>query len=485
MAQILTHSIRDRLTLKSYNEIFDALFKLVIEAKKNFLNSKKNTADKAAARLATCAEAFYAVIRAGNTTLKQKTSKAVIEHITQALPTEEGLYHPILGLHYVKILAAVLKYQPHVEHLSDEDWLATVDFCLTSLDLYYSQDDEESMSRGGTLGTMTSSSRSAASVSANKPKITKRNADELVECLQSLVVTPNAPISKRHRELSTTIIQFLRTRGAIVDPSHQRAFSAINAVFSYASVADTVDDTGSASSAHSTVRDLVPLITGWWSAKVNLRDEMLNNAKDEMLIFLLRSHSLIQVATDIRRPKSHEFLQIAQDLRSTLRDEYSRRSDRDHLQQDDLELSTDDKMGQMAAFSLHNMYLRSHTAVAERNWALVQVLGYLESCFNGSLQRGASKRSENEDGEDSEDDRDTSQPRKRRKADQEHYSALDLINSGTSPGMRLTAIQTLTFLVGSSNFSARQLDDVLSELVPCIHDAHTEIVSWSMLAIAR
>ncbi|KAG8414948.1 Serine/threonine-protein kinase tel1 [Metarhizium acridum] len=129
---------------KSYHQIFEALFNVVIRDRPALYDkSKKESARKlAAARLTKCASAIRMTAARGAPRLGRKTLLALIDHITQILPDPDGDFVAPLIQDYVKALSEVLSRQPHVEFLARQDakpWEACVDFLLDIAALHYPQ----------------------------------------------------------------------------------------------------------------------------------------------------------------------------------------------------------------------------------------------------------------------------------------------------------------------------------------------------------
>ncbi|KAI8211796.1 Serine/threonine-protein kinase TEL1 [Colletotrichum sp. SAR 10_76] len=254
---------------KHYHRIFEGLFRCAIAEKQNFYGGKRTTAAAAGSRLSKCAEALRLAVAHGASKLKRKTLIAVIDHITQTLPgpgEDADFVEPLLK-DYVRSLAALLGHQPNSEHLAilDADgWLACVDFCIDTVSRYLENADRDSVSRAspapGTASMGFSTGRSTNPSQRVTGQIHRGTVQDLLHCIYLLVIPPNAPLWRRTKDLSKTLIQILHT-----------------------------DDLSRASSL---ARDLVPLVSHWWQGRTVSQDEMLNSVRDEMLktIFLTHLH---------------------------------------------------------------------------------------------------------------------------------------------------------------------------------------------------
>jgi serine-protein kinase ATM len=445
------------------------------------LSKETQKVAKAENVLTLCSDALRITIRAASGRLKSKTVKAIIEHVTQLLPVATGEYCSGLSQFYLKVLGTVLEHEAYVELLEQDDWLSTVDFCLQGIRKYGS--DTNSAASPHTLSRVTStnlpyaqSSTSKLSLrSAGNPDSTnsmaKKSSEELLQCLLCLISASNAPVLERADGILHGIIHFLRNHGSIIGSIHQVAFSALNIVLS----ATSADRTSLSLSA---TPDIVRIIGHLWSSKTLAKDEMLNSAKDEMLItiLLLRLH----MKRLFRDKEISGFQNKIEDLEAVLRNEYAKRLDRDQLQLEDLDMSTlsNDVPG-TTFINFGILRLRSHAPRAERNWATLRVLSILDALLHSNHEGSLSRVDMDEDEDDA-----SSHPRKRRRISHRFDAIVKRIQS-QDDGERLVALQTLLVMLPESKFSAQSLDDLLNQLVPCISDKRRHISSWAMLCISR
>ncbi|KAJ5005626.1 Serine/threonine-protein kinase TEL1 [Colletotrichum sp. SAR 10_99] len=203
---------------KHYHRIFEGLFRCAIAEKQNFYGGKRTTAAAAGSRLSKCAEALRLAVAHGASKLKRKTLIAVIGHITQTLPgpgEDADFVEPLLK-DYVRSLAALLGHQPNSEHLAilDADgWLACVDFCIDTVSRYLENADRDSISRAspapGTASMGFSTGRSTNPSQRVTGQIHRGTVQDLLHCIYLLVIPPNAPLWRRTKDLSKTLIQIL------------------------------------------------------------------------------------------------------------------------------------------------------------------------------------------------------------------------------------------------------------------------------------
>lgn len=448
-----------------------------------YLSAKNDKArTKAEKTLSSCSEALRITIKAGAEKLKPRTVRAVIEHITQLLPVASGEYCLAFSQQYLKVLNILLGHEAHVELLDPDDWLATVEFCLDGIEQYESSTGAASITRGNSitvpLSTASSvyTSRSRSSVKSvpgetHVSSIKKRNSEELMECLLSLISAPNAAVSERTEHILKAIVHFLNSQGNVVSFFHQIAFAALNVVLSVTSADET-------SLAESLVYSVIPCISRLWSSKTAANDEMLNSAKDEMAItvLLLRLH----LEKLVFGPLGDDDLRnILKDLRDSLANDYEKRAERDQLQLDDLDFSIGSCENRNSG-SLTCGYLRlRHQALrAERKWAVVQVLAILDNLIHGSpLKSSLVGTGDNETVEG------VNHPRKRRRITERFDALVDEIRLGDS-NVQLVALQTLFFALPSSQVSQNTLKGVLPTLVSLVLDRNINISCWAMLCIS-
>ncbi|OBT86494.1 hypothetical protein VE02_04917 [Pseudogymnoascus sp. 03VT05] len=467
----------------AYHTIYEALFKVATEEKRLYLSAKNDKArTKAEKTLSSCSEALRITIKAGAEKLKPRTVRAVIEHVTQLLPVASGEYCLAFSQQYLKVLNILLGHEAHVELLDQDDWLATVEFCLDGIEQYENNTRAASIPHGNSItiplsttsSVYTSRSRSSVkSVSgeAHLSSIKKRNSEELMECLLSLVSAPNAAVSERTEHILKAIVHFLNSQGNVVSSFHQIAFAALNVALSVTS-ADEI------SLAESVVCSVVPCISRLWSSKTAANDEMLNTAKDEMAIaiLLLRLH-LEKLVFD---PLGDDDLgNILKDLRDSLSNDYEKRAERDQLQLDDMDFSIDPSEDRISSsLSCGYLRLRQQAPRAERKWAVVQVLAILDN-----LLHGAPLRSNLVATDDNESLEGVSHPRKRRRITERFDALADEIRLGDS-SVQLVALQTLFFALPPSQVSQHTLAGILPTLASLVLDRNINISCWAILCIS-
>jgi ataxia telangiectasia mutated family protein len=454
-SELVLISLRSKLLNdKAYHKILEDLFRVIVEEKKSLHSSKKKPTT--IARLRDCADAVVSVLQVATFRLKTKSVEAVIDHITQTLPTDDGYCEPI-AQHYLKSFRIVLERQANVEHLKPNTWLETVDFCLSGINKYADDNENESMglSRSHSLGR----------TQPQPGSISRQNVEELLQALSNLVSAQNAPILERCDSISRSIFAFLKSRGS-VSQLQRVAFSILNAVL-FAAREDR------SSISKSIAEEAVPIICRFWQGKSVAKDEMLNSVRDEMIILFFLSH--LHVECVIKKDENNLVSKL-NDLLDVVRAEYARRLERDQLQLEDLEMAD---LGAVATdgspFQLNDFRLGLHNTRAERNWANLLVVGILERLVSRSSQ---------ETSPDSAQDDPSEQPRKRQRTMQSSDRLLSPLKSEDS-SKRIAALQSLPFVLQQAELSASVLADVLEQLCVCVVDKRGNIASWAFIAIAR
>ncbi|TVY84871.1 Serine/threonine-protein kinase TEL1 [Lachnellula suecica] len=458
------------LTDKAYHKVYESLFQAALLDKAAFMSAKRNTKATATTRLTACADALRIVVKAGVSKLKPKTVEAVIDHITQTLPTTEDEYCQPLAQHYLKALSIVFEYPPNVEHLKNNTWLEVVDFCVQGINQYTNDHDgEHSSSTRALSGLGTANSSASNNHTQNRgSSMSRQNAEDLLQALHLLISAPTAPIADRFTEVMSTAVLFLQTQGASVSQMHQLAFSIVNDVLSYTCLDQT-------SFSQSVALDIIPVICRFWQGKVVSKDEMLNSVRDEMLIFLFAVHPHLE--RSLIDEETEGTLTMLEDLSDILKSDYARRSDRDQLQLDDLEmLDLGAETSKTSPFSLDTFRLRPHNSRAERNWGTLQAIGILERLI--SFGHARTKQADRSGIQDLDE-----HPRKRQRLPQSSDRLFKSLKFSDEKS-RISGLQILPFILQDCQLSTRSLEEMIEQLRLCASDKRGTIASWALIAIA-
>lgn len=457
---------------KGYHKIFEALFRLATSEKSVYVKaSKSTTRNQSASRLSSCASVVRLAVEVGVRKLRPKTVKALVDHITQTLPTVNEGYCEPLCLDYLKSLRTVLEYQPHVEHLPKEEWHDLTDFCNEGIVLTQGSVGNDSATSHSTQfvlsGTGGSSVQLTASTGSRRENgaqdsangRTKSNVEELVFCLCQLTSPPNAPILEKAQSIMTTLMNLLQS-SANAARSHQAAFATMNRVL-------TTITTNDISLTREIVEAILPLIRRFWPTKsIALKDEML------ITLILLRCY----VTAVLESKDAESFRAELEGLLQSMQSEYSKRAERDQLQLDELRfLSRSGAQHKPVPLSVAGMHLRMGMTKSEQSWAIPQTLGFLLSAVGIS----PTTRMKHDTNDDVEEGR-----RKRRRTVQPLDDLLRQTKNSHLTG-RLCALQTIPFLLDQMNATNDELNHILDYLLGCISDENGTIASWAMVGIAR
>ncbi|KAL3423235.1 ataxia telangiectasia mutated [Phlyctema vagabunda] len=465
------HSIpSDLLKDKAYHSIFEVVFKVALVEKQSFLSAKKTTTTQALTRITNCADVVRVIVRAGTPKLRVKTVHAVVDHIMQTLPNANGEYCQPLSLHYLRALTSLLEHKSHVEHLKRDKWIDIVDFCLEGLERYLEETEGQpsGLARSSSdLGQLVKSARNASQSQIGT--VSRRNAEDLLQCLQFLVSAPNSPVHERAKEITDCVLIFLRAQNLTVSQAHQLAFSILNAIISYTYV-DCI------SLSEMIAQEVVPIIHRVWQGKTVAKDEMLNSVKDEMLILLLSVH--LHLERCVRDAETSDISSALRNLLKVMRMEYAKRSGRDRLLLEDVEMiDLDAKRNYDSPSRLNVFQLKPHNIRAERNWSILQVIGILE--YLVSLA-GIEARAE-----ESDDDADDPQPsRKRQRLTRHSDHPVDFLKSDDE-NVCSASLQILPFILQSCQLPCSILTELIGRLIGLVADKRAQIDSWALLGIAR
>lgn len=470
--QHLVTSLKDA----AYLGLFTTLFRAATEERRVYLSSKTATGvSKAERALLSCSEALRVAIRAGHSTIKPKTLKILLQLTIDFLRIDDGSLDLPWAQQYLKVLGTALEHEAHVELLDGDDWEATVAFCIEGIFHQDAESSRISLSRQNSLmpglsstprGRPSPASR-ATSEASQLAGIKKRNAEELMECLRSLVSASNAPVLKKPAGIIDAIVHFLQCQGPIIGHFHQVAFSALNTML----LASSADEVGLTTAI---IPKVLPLIGQLWGSKTAANDEMLNVSKDEMAItiLLLRLHTKHLMA-DANTPQMEGILREAQ---TSLRNDYDKRG-RDQLQLDDLYMTLDrdgDSWSELLPGGY--LHLQPHGIRTERRWVTLQALAALEGLLYEEPARAATQHDDDEHNE-------ARHPRKRRRVARRFDALVDDIRLDVNGG-RLSALQILMFALPHSSLDEDNIEHLFTQLMPYVLDRSSEISCWAMLCCA-
>ncbi|KAH8674110.1 hypothetical protein BX600DRAFT_410736 [Xylariales sp. PMI_506] len=465
----LTEAVK--LADKDYHRTLDALFRCAVSEKSSFYSGKKNSSNSAS-RLAKCAEALRVVVEHGASRLKRKTLLAVVDHITQTLPgPEQGFVQPLF-LDYIKTLVALLSRPANAELLATYDaegWYSCVDFIIQTIDQQIENGAGDSTpSRASpapgtpqnfSVALSTFRSTATSSTQRTNSRVHKTLLTHILECLSLLVSASNAPLLKRSRDITATVLQCLNLRSLGMTSVLQLGFSIINNVLTTTQTEDT-------DHANSLVIELLPIIRYWWQAKTTSQENaLLNGIQSEVLklLFSLRLNIeyLIHLGDSHLAAELEEFCEM-------FWYEYSKRDDRAQLQQDDLSFS---KIPQHPhSFQTRIFSLRLYHVEAERKWAVIHILALLEGIMwkHSRLQDSSSEQREE-------------QPRKKRRTGAGSNRLRQKLLS-QDHNLQFTALQLIPFFISSVSLRTSDVGELLPVINGLASHKHPKLTVWAIIA---
>lgn len=399
--------------------------------------------------------------------------KALVEHITQTLPTRDEQYCDPLIPDYFKILRIILEHQSHPEHFKKDEWHKVADFLVQVVDdLSHALDEGESLLshrlRDSFDGISRSTTPMGRSESLRKPSTEKdqrcinsslkASAEDIVLCVRYLHSAPNAPIAQKARTVVHSLIELLKL-SPHAGLRQQAVFDCINLIMARI----VTDDLGL---AQQTLRSLIPLICRFWQPKSS-------PLKDSMLILLLHGdHHLnrIMLSND-----DEQFSADLHDLLEAFKEDYCKRPEREQLQADDLELvNAPYHQSPEASLQLRAFKARPGVVKAEQPWALLQITRSIITALDSSV-RLYDRTSSMEDFDHTA---------KRRKFASAWDDVLDVAK--TSHGVeQLHAMQIIAFLLDQARYNEDSVKRFLDVLLSAMSGLEDTNVSWAMLAMSR
>ena len=452
--------------------MLECLFRGITKEKLRFEQGQRTKKNVATTNLVTCAKALRTTIEVGVRTIRHKSVKALVDHITQILPSSDGSYFTLLVLDYAKTLKTVLRYQPHSEHFPKEEWHILVDFCneivqcnkfpvddssSRSLAILNSSDPSKGpLSRSATPSTLPSFRSQVLKYQTDSFKDTSGNEptaeEEFVLCLHYLYLATNAPVLDRAQATIAVLMGLLRSPST-PQGGKQTAFATLNAILARIMTED-IELTRHA------IREAIPLIRQTWST---------NSAtlREEMLITMVYGQSLLPdlVKTD----DLEDYRCDLQGLLDVLQTEYYKRTDRLQLQIADLHLvsySYDEEAGvplKNRAFSLRSGALKS-----EQAWAVIETIASISLVLHEQTFHLL-------------DAKELDIPDKRQKVATPIDNLLESLVLSTSPE-RLMSLQVLAFIIERMMIDADSMQKILEALIPYIPSAPDFLANWAMVA---
>ncbi|OJJ51010.1 hypothetical protein ASPZODRAFT_162899 [Penicilliopsis zonata CBS 506.65] len=444
---------------KACHKILESLFRFIAAEKSAYTRAlKSHSKTPSTSRLTACAAVLRTAVDVFVRNLRSKSVRAIVDHITDTLRGPgEGLWGP-LSVDYTKCLRVLLQYPPHVEHLADTEWEKLMKFCLRALD-YNGVDDGHESPRHGSRAISRSLDHSSAlpgtpragSVLAVRTRHEDSNNvnEEVLLCIQSLTASSTAPI----RATSDLVLRGLRElvmSAPVAANTHQIAFNSINTV-----VMRVIFDQSEV--IRSAMLDIIPVIRRLWATKHSA-------LKDDLLVTVMLCMNILADAA--ARDPSESLFHTIESLVDTLQIEYSKRSEKDILQLDELTFSaqTGNSTGKLSCGP------RLGNNKSEHNWTVLWTIATLLQL----AEDVATRLTIPEPGGEA--------PNKKRRFTSRIEDILR--ESFSSSGVaRLCALQLLLFL-GKRENGGELGASLVERLIPNILDDNGLLSSWTLLALS-
>jgi ataxia telangiectasia mutated family protein len=415
---------------KEWSMLFDKLFEIATAEKASYVKSSRPLT----ARLEACRLALKASVRAGVSKIRQKTVRALIDHVVQLLWTNDGLFEP-LSIDYLSSLSLVLAYQPHVERLQ-EDWHTVLTFCLDSLN-HICQDEALTLHGSRRLGSRPNLPRSQMI----------KETDGLITCIAHLCEAPNAPIQDRGSEIANSVIGYLRWVTPRMDTNiggmyGMRTINYLAGNLAYSNV----------EWAKHTVNSLLPLLSELWTVRLPPRDEII--------IFLTHTHLYISNVMKNEEPRE-SLLQ----LQETMRSDYFAREPRQQLKFGDISLEP-----RQVALDAARTFGHVGDEESELSWGTVHFIAYIGALF---------------DLQDSPEGSASDRVAKKKRKGSSQLDSLFRETASASIYARMGSWQTLAFYIQFRSFSPHQIAELLDAIISEFARVAAEQAPWVLLSFCQ
>ncbi|MCJ1380039.1 Serine/threonine-protein kinase tel1 [Xylographa soralifera] len=452
-----------------FHTLFEALFRVTQGEKLNNAKTTGRTKSQSDARLSACASLLRLAVKIGVRTIRKKTVRALIDHITQTLPSSDDQnYEPLLN-DYVKALRIILEHQPHLEHFSKKEYHSLVDFCSDGIQFAISIGETNTIlsslpnrsgpfSRSVAPSTMGSSLGQARKLGfgAHADGDTVKVLDDFVFCLSCLLRTTNATILDKAGAVAEVLLTLLQASAA--GSAHQATFVSLNLIL----IRCITEDIGL---VQHTFKNAIPHIRRLWQTKSA-------GLREEMLITLIYGENLMSSLLSME--EHSECRNDLQGLLDICTAEYVKRAERDQLQLDDLDLTlTCSQLKNHAVLILPTIRLRLGTARSEWAWASLHVIAKIFCALYNFSCLSSSELTADE----------IVTPPKRRKIANRFDALLTSLNSSSLQD-GLLALKLVTFVMGSINLDQDRILQTVEALSSCLSSDHSIKANWSMVAMS-
>ena len=411
--------------------------------------------------------------------LSQKTVGAVIEHICQTLPTNDGSYCFPLLFDYMRGLAHLLQYKAHIENLSREGLQVVLSFCLAlaqdaSKSQVQSSDNASEEHRSNSNLTRLSfrlSQAPTSSVNARQSRSSGSHESQLLVfpqlqssvastlmCLQHLTSISGLPISNEAEEIVNVVFELLHYHST-VGTTLQPAFETFNSLIPLLLTSNT-------KLGLFATKRIIPHVRTLWQTRSH-------SLKEVLLSILLHAecimHALVTEDEDLNTRT--DILALVE----ILRQEYCERRAKEQLLIDDIDLSDyvlKHESDSRLTFKLASIEMGKIRA--EEPWAVLHVSSSLVVALQHNI-RSAWISSSPAGG--------YSQHTKRQRLEEPLDELFWYLTAGTASQI-VYALQMFAVIFDMHEYDSRDLHRYLESLLARLSDDDITIVSWAMFAIA-
>lgn len=450
LPHLKSNSFRKQVDDKGYHAILETVFRIAKVDIIGLARATKHTSSKIASRLSACASLIRTVVEVGLVKLRYKTVKALVEHISQTLPTADADYCEPLLVDYFKALSTLLGYRAHVEHLSPDDWHEISQFCVeTAQDL-----NRLTSLRNGDVSSNHGSHSSGSQKSAY-PQLQVSNEDILL-CLRHLLSAANAPIIEKAESVLNLVLDLLSSYAHRNKIQHN-LYEIIDSILARILTSNT-------SLSLRTMGSVIPLIGKTW-------ERATQSQREPMLSILVRGELLLGHLT--HSENGTEFLDDLGNLLAVMREQYCKVKPKDQLSMEHLEFSGLASSGSQANLTLHAASLRICTHKGEEPWHVIHV----SAAIYVALDTTATLRLEPDENDGFPN------PSKRRKISRPMDNLLQDVKN-TEPPIRVYALQVLAFSFSQKRLKKVDAQEITDLLMSIISGDDSSVVPWAILAVA-
>lgn len=460
---------RYELNDQGYHKLFETLFRISHNEKANYTKTASAAKKMSATRLTSCASVLRLAVEVGVHTIRYKTVRALIDHITQTLPHSDDHYCEPIAADYVKALRIIVEQQSHREHLSKEEWQALVDFCIDGVQHVSSLDDIScSVSSLPNVSTIASRASTSSTLGSSLGRVRNpglkspsdgnaiRIVDEFAVCLSCLMATSNAPIMDKASLVVNTLLELLHmpSKGG----NNKSLFMSLNSVLARCTTEDI-------NLAQHIFKASLPHIRRLWQVKsIGLKEEMLTT--------LIYGQQLMPSFTQM--DDYHDYRSDLEGVFDICIAEYGKRLERDQLQAEDIVVTW--RLGgteRQTASHMHVVELHSGSARSEATWALLRTMSSVFMALHGSALPSSSILTANQ----------FQTPQKRRKFTSPIDILLNPLNSKVMEE-RVVMLQLLAFVMDMIKLDNTTLSEALEKVYPFLSSDDPAQASWSMIAVS-